>query len=436
MATYADRSLREIRRDLHAHPEVGWTEYRTSALVAETLDELGYTLHLGADALEVEARMGVPDDDDLAAARERAAEAGAPAEYLDRFEATTGLVAERSFGPGPVVGVRVDMDALPVTESSEADHRPAREGFASRHPGEMHACGHDGHTAIGLGIARAFAGGDAEMKAETEAEPEDEEPFDGTLRLFFQPAEEGLRGGLAMSRTDLIEVDRFLALHLGLGRETGTVVAGLDRPYASTKVQARFEGRSAHAGNEPEAGRNALQAAAAAVQGLYGLPRDSRGVTRINVGEVHSPNAQNVVADATGLRYEVRSDDGDAVEALLAGAERVLSGAARMHGVDVATSTVGEAATFEADDAMVEAVADAARAADGVDRVIERDRLTASEDAAHLIRRVQDAGGTATYVGIGASNAAGHHMPRFDVEEAALDVAVDVVTRTVRGLGS
>ena len=423
MATYADRSLREIRRDLHAHPEVGWTEYRTGALVAEALDDFGYDLYLGADALDAGARMGVPGDADLAGARERAAEAGAPTEYLDAFDATTGLVAERSFGTGPAVGIRVDMDALPITESSDADHRPASEGFASRHPGEMHACGHDGHTAIGLGVAREFAG--AEAGAES---------FDGTLRLFFQPAEEGLRGGLAMSRTDLIEVDHFLALHLGLGRETGTVVAGLDRPYASTKVEARFEGASAHAGNEPEAGRNALQAAAAAVTGLYGLPRDSRGVTRVNVGEVHSPNAQNVIAEEARLRYEVRSDDGEVADELGRRAERVLSGAARMHGVDVSTATIGEASTFQADDAMVGAVADAARAADGVDRVVERDRLTASEDAAHLVRAVQASGGDATYVGVGASNAAGHHMPRFDVEEAALDVAVDVVARTVRGL--
>jgi aminobenzoyl-glutamate utilization protein A len=105
-----------------------------------------------------------------------------------------------------------------------------------------------------------------------------------------------------------------------------------------------------------------------------------------------------------------------------------------MHGVSVETSTVGEAATFEADETMVDAVAEAARTSDRVDRVVERDQLTASEDAAHLIERVQASGGTATYVGIGASNPAGHHMPRFDVEETALEVAVDVVTRTVRGL--
>ena len=427
MATYTDRSLRGIRRDLHAHPEVGWTEYRTGALVAEALAELGYDLSLGADALDIDSRKGVPDADDLVGARERAAETGAPAEYLDRFEATTGLVAERSFGSGPVVGIRVDMDALPIAESSDDDHLPAREGYASRHPGEMHACGHDGHTAIGVGIAREFAGsGDI-------GEAGGEGGFDGTLRLFFQPAEEGLRGGLAMSRTDLIDVDHFLALHLGLGRETGTVVAGLDRPYASTKVEARFEGASAHAGNEPEAGRNALQAAAAAITNLYGLSRDSRGVTRVNVGDVHSPNAQNVVADQTRLRYEIRSDEGEVAEELLRRAERVLSGAARMHGVEVSTSTVGEASTFEADDAMVDAVAEAARTA-GVDRVVERDQLTASEDAAHLIREVQARGGTATYVGVGASNPAGHHMPRFDIEEAALEIAVDVVARTVRGL--
>jgi aminobenzoyl-glutamate utilization protein A len=420
--TYTDRSLREIRRDLHAHPEEGWREYRTTALVAEALDALDYTVHLGADALAVDERMGVPESSELASARERAREEAAPAEYLEVLEATTGLVAERSVGTGegPVVGVRIDMDALPISEAADDDHRPAREGFASRHPGEMHACGHDGHTAIGIGIARTVA---------------DREPFDGRLKLFFQPAEEGLRGGRAMSRTDhLADVDYFLGLHLGLDRPTGTVVAGLDRPFSSAKVEVRFEGESAHAGNAPEAGRNALQAATTAITNLYGLPRHSEGITRINVGDVRSPNAQNVVADDVRMRYEVRSDVARVNEELLEGAGRVVDGAARMHGVDAEESVFGRAPTFEADGEMIETAAAAARAVGGVEGVIECARLTASEDVAHLVERVQSEGGTATYLCVGASNAAGHHNPRFDVDEAALEVGVDVVVETARRL--
>lgn len=365
--------------------------------------------------------MGVPDAAELAGARKRARDEGVPAAALGRLEETTGLVAERTFGPGPVVGIRVDMDALPVTEADD-DHRPAREGFASRHPDEMHACGHDGHTAIGIGVARAIADG---------------EGFDGTLKVFFQPAEEGLRGGRAMSVTDHLEdVEHFVALHLGLDYETGTIVAGLDRPYASAKVDVRFAGESAHAGSDPEAGRNALQAASAAINNLYGLPRHADGITRINVGEVRSSNAQNVIADEATMRYEIRSDVQAVTDCLRERAGRVVAGAAQMHDVGVEESLFGRSMTFEADDEMCEAVAAAARASADVDDVIERDRLSASEDAAHLIRRVQAEGGTATYVGIGASNAAGHHHPRFDSDERALQIGVDVLVETIETISA
>lgn len=422
MVCYSNASPQTIRRDLHAYPEAGWKEYRTTALAAEALDELGYAVHLGADALAVDDRMGVPDENELAGARSRARDEGAPEAYLDRLEATTGLVAERTFGSGPTVGVRVDMDALALSEATGDDHRPSRRGFASRHPNEMHACGHDGHTAIGLGVARAVADGDK---------------FNGTLKLFFQPAEEGLRGALAMSRTDHVaDLDCFIALHLGLDRPTGTIVAGLDRPYASAKADVVFDGESAHAGTDPAAGRNALQAAATAITSLYGLPRDADGATRVNVGEVHSPNAQNVIADETTMRYEVRSDDAAVNRRLLERANRVLEGAATMHDVDVHKTLFGKATTFEADEAMIEAVAETAESVPAVDTVVERAQLPASEDVAHLIERVQEEGGIATYVGIGASNVAGHHEPTFDFDEDALGIGIDVITETIVELGA
>jgi len=236
--SYADQSLSQIRRDLHQYPETGWCEYRTSAYVAATLDELEYTLHTGSDAVSLDDRMGVPDETRLSAARERAKDANAPAQYLAQFEETTGLVAVRDFGDGdgPVVGLRVDMDALLLSEASNDDHRPAAEGFASRHPGAMHACGHDGHIAIGLGVAR-------KLGRETD--------FTGTFKLFVQPAEEGLRGGRALREAGhLDDVDYLLGFHLGLDRPRGTVVAGLDRPFPSSEIDVEFRGEAAHAGGE------------------------------------------------------------------------------------------------------------------------------------------------------------------------------------------
>ncbi|MFC6904601.1 amidohydrolase [Halalkalicoccus tibetensis] len=424
MASLRGSDVVDVRRDLHAHPESGWTEFRTTALVAEELDRLGYRLHLGADALAVDERLGVPSDDEIAGAVRRARDAGAPERYLDRMDGVTGLVAERTYGDGtgPTVGIRVDLDALERPEASEESHRPAREGFASRHPGTMHACGHDGHTAIGVGIARAMA---------------DRSDFAGTLKLFFQPAEEGGRGGLPMSLgPHLDDVEYFFALHLGLGNETGTVIAGYDRPLSNAKLDAVFRGESAHAGKAPESGRNALQAAATAIQNLYAIPRHADGATRINVGNVASPNAQNVVSERAELRVEVRGETAALNESMLERARRVLTHAAGMHAVELETELYGKTSTFVSDRAAVDVVAGAASGADGVDEVVRREPIGASEDASFLIDRVQTVGGYGTYIGIGASNVAGHHTARFDIDEAALGVGVDVLVRSVLRCGA
>ena len=426
-ATTRGRDLTEIRRDLHAHPEAGWKEFRTTAMVAAELESLGYDVHLGGEAVDADERLGVPSEDELAAAMDRARRDGAPESYLDRMDGVTGCVAVREFGgSGPVVGVRVDMDALERTEARDEDHRPVREGFVSQYPDEMHACAHDGHTAIGLGIARRFAEGGAADGG-----------FDGTLKLFFQPAEEGGRGGLPMSRTDLLaDVDHLVALHLGLDEETGTIVAGYDRPLSNAKLDVRYLGEPAHAGAAPQEGRNALQAAAAAMQNLYAIPRHADGPTRINVGQVRSANAQNVIAEDVTMRVEVRGTTADLNEYMLEHARRMVRAAADMHDVDVETSLYGKTTTFRCDEGMVDAVATAAEGVERVTDVVDRQDFGGSEDASYLVRRVQEAGGTATYIGVGASNVAGHHTARFDIDEDALGIGVDVVVETVRSLGA
>lgn len=422
MADARPLTLRELRRDLHANPESGWKEFRTTALIAHELDDRDYTLHLGADAVDEDARLGVPDEADIANAVARAREKGAPESYLERMDDITGLVAEKRYGDGtgPTVGVRVDMDALERSEATDDDHRPARDGFGSTHPNEMHACGHDGHTAIGLGIAREF---------------DENGGFDGTLKLFFQPAEEGGRGGKPMSETDhLADVEYFLALHLGLGNETGMVVAAYEHPLSNAKLDVTFEGAPSHAGNAPNEGRNALQAATTAIQNLYAIPRHSDGATRINVGKVHSPNPQNIVAEEVQMRVEVRGGSAELNDYMLEKARRVVEHAAGMHDVELQTGLYGKTTTFTADDVMVDAVADAAADLDAVSTVVDRADMGGSEDASYLIRRVQENGGEATYIGIGASNPYGHHTARFDIDEDSLDIGVDVVARTVRTL--
>jgi len=420
MARTSALTLPELRRDLHAHAEAGWKEFRTTALVAEELAERGFTCHVGSDAVNVDARLGVPPRSEIEAAIDRARAEDAPERYVERMDGVTGLVAEKDYadGSGPTVGVRVDMDALERSEATDDDHRPAREGFVSEHPNEMHACGHDGHTAIGLGIARDF---------------DEEGGFDGSLKLFFQPAEEGGRGGLPMSETaHLHDVDYLLALHLGLGLETGTVVASYERPLANAKLDVTFEGEPAHAGGKPNEGRNALQAAAAAIQGLYAIPRHEDGPTRVNVGQVHSPNPQNVIAETVTMRVEVRGRTADLCEYMLESARRVLDGAAATHDVDLTTSLYGKTTTFGSDDGVVDVVVDAADDVQSITNVVERKEFGGSEDASYLVRRVQEAGGKATYVGIGASNPAGHHTAYFDIDEDSLGIGVDLVTESIR----
>jgi aminobenzoyl-glutamate utilization protein A len=421
MSDSAEPTVTEIRRDLHAHAETGWKEFRTTALIASELED-EFTLFLGSDAVDPDERLGVPANDEIATAIDRARSEGAGEAYLDRMDGITGLVATKEFGDGsgPVVGVRVDIDALERTEASDDDHQPTREGFASQHPNAMHACGHDGHTAIGLGLARAIDGNHG---------------FNGTLKLFFQPAEEGGRGGKPMSETShLDDLEYLLSLHLGLGQETGTVIASYDKPLSNAKVDAVFEGEPAHAGDEPNEGRNAVQAMATAIQNLYAIPRHADGTTRINVGQVHSPNPQNIIAEEARMRVEVRGETADLNEYMHGEAQRILKQAAAMHDVDLSTSLYGKTTTFVGDEELVGFVEQAAEVVEGVDNVLDRYPFGASEDASFLIRRIQENGGKATYLGIGASNPSGHHTARFDIDEEALQIGVDVLANTIRSL--
>lgn len=416
--------IREIRRKIHKHPETGWKEFRTTALIARKLDDLGYTLYLGGDALDITERLGVPCDGELKSAKERAHELGAPETYLDEMGLITGIVAEKTFGskPGPVIGLRFDMDALRITESSDDAHQPAEKGFRSKHPNEMHACGHDGHTAIGLGVAKML---------ETESE------FSGTVKFFFQPAEEGGRGGLPMSNTDhLDDIDYFIGIHLGLGNQTGKIVAGYDNPLSNAKIDVEFHGESAHAGRAPNQGQNALTAATTAVQNLYAIPRHEAGATRVNVGRVESPNMQNVISDMAEMRVEVRGETTDLNEYMLNSSKRIIKHAAAMHEVECNIDLYGKTTTFSADAELASVVADTAESINSVESVIKRKQMQVSEDVSYLIRRVQDEGGQGTFIGIGTDHPAGHHTPRFDIDEDSLEIGTEVIVRSIKFLSN
>ncbi|WP_254763115.1 amidohydrolase [Natrinema marinum] len=414
-----------LRRDLHRRPEPAWREFYTTARIVDELesrlgDELA-ALHVGPDAIAGDHRMAVPDDADLARWREQARAAGVDDDLLERLEGGyTGAVAVLERGEGPTVGLRVDIDGLPRAESDSLDHEPVAEGFRSEHEGAMHACGHDAHATIGIGVLEAIA----------------ESDFAGTLKVFFQPAEEVVGGGKSMAESVHIrDVDALLAVHIGLDHPTGEVVAGIDGFLAVSHLEAEFTGESAHAGGHPEQGRNAVQAMATAVQNLYGLPRHNDGKTRVNAGVVEGGSAANVIPDEARIVAEVRGETTQLMEYMKLRARRVLRSAAEMHDCEVSIETGAEAPSATSDEELVSIVADVAGATAGVDRVLERDELGGSEDATFLMQTVQENGGTACYVGVGTDHPGGHHTATFDVDEASIGHGVDVLAGAIERLG-
>ena len=411
-------ALAALRRDLHAHPEPAWREFYTTARLVDELERRPLdALYVGSEILNGE-RSGVPDDAELAVWRERALAAGAREDVVDRLDGgNTGLLAVLERGDGPVVGVRVDIDALPVTEADGDGHAPAREGFRSENEGYMHACGHDAHAAVGVGVI------DAVLDSE----------FAGTLKVLFQPAEEVVGGGGPVARSGhLDDVDALFAVHVGLDHPTGEVVAGVGGFLAVQDFEAEFFGESAHAGGHPERGRHAVQAMATAVTNLHAIPRHGDGATRVNAGRVEGGTANNVIPEHARIAGEARGETTELMEYVDDHVERIVHAAAEMHDCEVTITRGSRAPSAESDSDLAVLVADAARATDGVTSVLDTDDLGGSEDATYLMRRVQERGGRATYVVVGTDHPGGHHTPRFDVDEASLPVAVEVLTRAIR----
>jgi len=288
----------DLRRAFHRRAEPGWCEVATAATVVEVLETLGWQTRFGADVVRDEARLGLPDPKVMTAFYDRAIRYGVARVVADRLrDGFTGVVGSlKGARPGPTIAVRVDMDANLGIEAEGEAHLPARLGFRSQHEGVQHNCGHDGHTAIGLGLAAALSQRGADLG--------------GEVRLIFQPAEEGLRGASSMVAAGVLDgVDLFFGFHIGVqALVPGELIAGYQNILASAKFDASFTGQSAHAAISPHVGRNAILAAAIATQGLLSLPRHGDGETRINVGHIEGGESRNAIPASARIEAEIRAD--------------------------------------------------------------------------------------------------------------------------------
>ena len=292
-----ENKIIERRRDFHKFAESAWTEFRTASIIARQLKDLGYEVKVGKEVMSEEDRMGLPDEEVLEKHYKRALQQGADKEYIERVKGGfTAVVGILDAGDGPTIALRFDIDAVDVSESNSDDHLPYKEGFNSINENVMHACGHDGHGAIGLGVAQTLM----EIK----------DKIQGKVKLIFQPAEEGVRGAKSITTSGVLDdVDYILAGHIGIKEDSlGELYCGVGGFLATSKFDAYFTGVATHAGGSPEKGRNALLAGSTAALNLHAIPRHSEGATRINVGKFTAGTGRNVIPANASMMIETRGD--------------------------------------------------------------------------------------------------------------------------------
>lgn len=407
------QDLIRIRRDFHQFPEPGWCEVRTTSIIAKQLTNLGYEVLTGADVCKSASRMGLPSEEVLESHYQQAILQGAEPDYASKAHSGhTGVLGILHCGEGPVTALRFDIDALPITEDTSEDHLPYKEGFSSRNPGFMHACGHDGHTAVGLTVARILS----EMK----------DFFSGTIKLIFQPAEEGVRGARSIAENGhLNDVDYLIGSHIFpytcAGEQIGVSVGPT---LATTKLNVTFSGLSSHAAL-PEKGHNAMLAMASAILNLHAIPRHSGGPSQINVGTAHAGSGRNVICDQARLELEVRGCSTEINHYMETYARKILNASAAMHDCTCQIETAGSAPSVINDPDMIFLLQ---HTADALHLRMRTPDQTASfsEDFSYLSEAVQAHGGKSLFFYTLTKTAAPGHNPDFDFSEEALPTAVEM----------
>ncbi len=374
-----------LRRDFHKHPELGFNEIRTGGIVAKELEALG---------LEVTKGVG-----------------------------KTGVVGLlEGAKPGPTLLVRFDMDALPILEETGA-------GYASQNAGVMHACGHDGHTAIGLTVAKMLNAHKDELA--------------GTVKFVFQPAEEtlgeeGLGGAEMMIRDGVLDApkpDYALSLHLWnekplgwLGVAAGPVMAGAEQ------FKIVITGKGGH-GATPHATIDPMVAAAHVITALQSIV--SRNVAPlhtavVSVTSVHGGTAFNVIPQSVTLEGTIRTFELGVRQIVLERFDEIMRGVAGALGCRVEMEVIRVAP------AVINAESVAIRVQQAARRVLPDSNLDlasyitmGAEDMAYMLERVPGC-----YFFVGSANREkgldyGHHHPKFDVDENALPRAAALMATAV-----
>jgi aminobenzoyl-glutamate utilization protein A len=417
------------RRDFHQYPEPGWCEYRTSAKIANLLESWGWKIFLGEEVTAREARMGVPSIEVLERCEERARLEGVSEVCIEKMKGgQTGVIAEwKTKREGPVFVFRFDIDSNELKENTSTDHIPVQIGFSSKHEDCMHACGHDGHTAMGLAVAKWISCNQNLISLK------------GTIRLIFQPAEEGCRGARAIVEKGwLDDADYFLSGHIGFRSfDLEEIVLNTTGFLATTKWDATFTGQAAHAGGEPEQGKNALLAASTAALNLHAISRHSQGVSRVNVGKLIAGSGRNVIPSNAYMQIETRGETDEINQYASREVKRILEASAMMYGVNVRIEKVGEAGQAAGSLEFRELLADILKDVTGVTKLVPQTNLGASEDVTFMLKEVEKKGGKGLYILLGSPLRAMHHQSKFDFDENVLHKGAEAYIRTlIKVLGS
>lgn len=459
------------RRLFHKYPEPGWLTFFATIFIAEHLEKAGFKVLVGREILKDEKRMDPPTEEETALWEQRAVKLAIEqgiaedkvATWITRMDHRTGIVAILDTKrEGKTKAFRFDMDALTVAESMDVDRVPVKEQFVSQYQGVCHACGHDGHMALGLTFAEylaeqvkqkqhgnlehcvenqvkqhgrsidcvdrtsageAISNGNVSKFNETIADLSGSvaEKICGRYMFIFQPAEEGVRGAFAFRHQwNFGKIDELYCCHIGFAPED-TFVAGAKGFLATSKFDVTFTGKSAHAGLAPERGRNALLAAAKATMDMQVFPRPKTGITRLNVGKMEAGEARNTIPAHAKMIVETRGETGELNTYMKEQALSCIERAAKEYGVTYEVQFQGESVSAASDEALSQKVLAVAKSTGCfLDYMLTKD-FGASDDGAVFMDMVEQQSGKAVYMLLGTRIRGLHHESVFDFDESVLD---------------